>query len=383
MFRAVGSSATVEITGITQHSLQHELPAPFDASWVPGGQQTELDVDLFEVHTDEGVTGVTAMPSFPGGLDLEPVFESQLVGENPHHVERILEFLETVEFLGADASYIEVALWDIIGKDAGKPIYELLGGDDGPIPAYASTGAIKPAEERLEYVADRVAEGFEAIKLRFGSPDVETDLEVARTVREQFPELTLMIDANNGWSMRLAGEVGHEWSLAEAKQVAAELEAIGDIAWLEEPLPQHNYQRLAELRDSTSIAIAGGESTDGLAAFREYIDHRALDVFQPDAIFATGILNGKKVAGMAEAFGFQFAPHTWSNGIGLAANLHLLAATQARWCEFPHEPPGFLPAERDFMLEEPIVPEDGYVTPPDDPGLGVDIDWDAVEAAEV
>jgi L-alanine-DL-glutamate epimerase-like enolase superfamily enzyme len=372
----------VEITEITQHRLRHELPAPFDASWVPGGEQTELETDLFEVHTDEGITGVTAMPSFPGGLDLEPVFENQLVGEDPHHVEHILDLLETVEFLGADAWYIEVALWDIIGKAAGKPIYELLGGDDKPVAAYASTGTVKPAAERVDYVADRVAEGFEAVKLRFGS-DVETDLDVARAVRQEFPDLTLMFDANNGWSMRLAGEVGETWSLPEAKQVAAELESIGGVEWLEEPLPQHDYQRLAELRDSTTIAIAGGESTGGLAPFREYVDHRSLDVFQPDAIFATGILNGKKVAGMAEAFGFEFAPHTWSNGIGLAANLHLLATTHAEWCEYPHEPPGFLPAERDFMLESPIVPEDGYLTPPDAPGLGVAIDWDAVEAAMI
>ncbi|MEF8850896.1 MAG: mandelate racemase/muconate lactonizing enzyme family protein [Haloarculaceae archaeon] len=373
----------MEITDITQHRLRHELPAPFDPSWVPGGEQTELTTDLFEVHTDEGLTGVTAMPSFPGGLDLEPVFENQLVGEDPHNVERILQFLETVEFLGADAHYMEVALWDIIGKDAGKPVYELLGGDDEPVAAYASTGTLKPAGERLEYVADRVDEGFQAVKLRFGSADVGTDLEVARAVREAFPDLTLMVDANNGWSMRLAGDVGDTWSLPEAKRVAAELESIGNVAWLEEPLPQHDYRRLRELRESTSVAIAGGESTGGLTPFRDYVDQRSLDVLQPDAIFATGILNGKKVAGMAEAFGLDFAPHTWSNGVGLVANLHLIAATRAEWCEYPYEPPGFVPAERDHMLEEPVVPDDGVLTPPDGPGLGLDLDWDAVEDAKL
>jgi len=372
----------MEITGITQHRLQHELPGPFDASWVPGGTQTDLTTDLFEVHTDEGITGVTAIPSFPGGIDLEPAFESMLVGEDPHSVERILEFLETLDFLGADAYYMEVALWDIIGKDAGKPVYKLLGGDDEPVRAYASTGARKPADERLDYVRERVEEGFEAVKLRFG-PDTEADLGVARAVREEFPDLTLMVDANNGWKMRMAGETGETWSLAQAKRVTSELESIGGVAWLEEPLPQYNYQRLRELRRSTSIAIAGGESAGGLPTFREYIDHEALDILQPDAIFSTGILNGKKVAGMAEAFGLEFAPHTWSNGVGLLANVHLLAATDAAWCEFPHEPPGFLPAERDFVLETPVRTDDGYVTPPDEPGLGLDIDWDAVEDAEV
>jgi len=373
----------MEITGITQRRLRHSLPAPFDPSWVPGGTRTDLSVDLFEVDTDEGITGVTAMPSFPGGLDLEDVFESQLVGEDPHEIERILELLETVEFLGADACYMELALWDVVGKSAGKPVYRLLGGDDRPIPVYASTGERRRPEERLEYVRDRVAEGFEAVKLRFGADDVERDLAVARAVREAFPGLTLMVDANNGWSMRLAGETGDSWSLPEAKRVAHELESIGGVAWLEEPLSRHDYQRLAELRASTSVAIAGGESADGLHTLREYVAHDALDVLQPDAVFATGILNGKKAAGMAEAFGLAFIPHTWSTGIGLVANLHLLAATRAEWCEFPLEPPGFVPEARDFMLEEPVTPADGTMSPPDRPGLGLRIDWNAVEAAEV
>jgi L-alanine-DL-glutamate epimerase-like enolase superfamily enzyme len=373
----------MEITEITQRRIRYDLPDPFDPSWVPGGTRTDLTIDLFEVHTDEGVTGVTAMPSFPGGLDLEPVFESQLVGEDPHEVERILKLLESVEFLGADAYYMEIALWDIIGKSAGKPVYSLLGGDDRPVPVYASTGAIRPVEERLAYVEDRVEEGFGAVKLRFSDDDVDADLEVARAVREAFPDLTLMVDANNGWSMRLAGETGGSWSLPQAKRVAAELESIGGVAWLEEPLPQNNYRRLADLRASTSVAIAGGESVAGLHTLREYVAHDALDVLQPDAVFATGILNGKQAAGMAETFGLGFAPHTWSNGIGLVANLHLLAATHAEWCEYPIEPPGFVPAARDFMLAEPIVPEDGTITPPDGPGLGLDIDWDAVEDAEV
>jgi L-alanine-DL-glutamate epimerase-like enolase superfamily enzyme len=373
----------MEITEITQRRIRKDLSEPFDPSWVPGGTQTDLTIDLFQVHTDEGVTGHTAMPSFPGGLDLEPVFESQLVGEDPHEVERILDLLESVEFLGADAYYMEIALWDIIGKTAGKPVYSLLGGDDRPVPVYASTGSIRPTEERLEYVEDRVEEGFEAVKLRFTADDVASDLETARAVREAFPDLTLMVDANNGWSMRLAGETGDAWSLPQAKRVAGELEDIGGVAWLEEPLPQNNYRRLAELRASTSIAIAGGESVSGLHTLREYVAHDSLDILQPDAVFATGILNGKKAAGMAETFGLGFAPHTWSNGIGLVANLHLLAATHAEWCEYPHEPPGFVPEARDFMLEEPVVPENGMIAPPKGPGLGLDIDWDAVEDAEI
>jgi L-alanine-DL-glutamate epimerase-like enolase superfamily enzyme len=370
----------VEITEVTQHRLRRALPGPFSASWVPGGEQTETTVDLIEVHTDEGVTGVTAFPSFPGGLDLEPALENALVGEDPHEIERVRKFLDTVEFLGASAVHVEIALWDIVGKDAGKPVYQLLGGSGDPVPVYASTGEVQSAEERLPYVRDRVEEGFRAVKLRFTSPD---DVAVARAVREEFPDLTLMVDANKGWTMRLAGEVGERWSLKEALRVAAQLEDIGDVAWLEEPLPQYDYENLAELRRSTSVPIAGGESVDGMAPLREYVDHRSLDVLQPDAVFATGILDGKKVAGMAEAFGVEFAPHTWSNGVGLAANLHLIAASHAEWCEYPLEPPGIVPESRDFMLTEPLTPTDGLIEPPSDPGLGVDVDWDVVEETRV
>jgi L-alanine-DL-glutamate epimerase-like enolase superfamily enzyme len=89
------------------------------------------------------------------------------------------------------------------------------------------------------------------------------------------------------------------------------------------------------------------------------------------------------VAGLAEMEGLEFAPHTWSNGVGLAANLHLIAATDSEWCEFPLEPPGFVPAARDFMLADPIRPDGGRVEPPDGPGLGIELDWDAVEDATV
>lgn len=373
----------MEITSVRQHRLEHPLPGPFHASWVPGGTQTALTVDLFEVETDAGITGVTAFPSFPGGLDLEPALEQVLVGEDPHEIERILQFLDTIDFLGVDPWHVEIACWDIVGKDAGKPIYRLLGGSPDPVRVYASTGEIQSADDRIAYVRDRVAEGYEAVKLRFGSDDIDEDLAVARAVREEFPDLTLMVDANMGWSMRLAGSVGRQWTPKEALRVARELESLGGVAWLEEPLGQHQYERLADLRGRTTVPIAGGESAGGLHPFRDYVSHGSLDILQPDAVFATGILNGKKVAGLAEMHDLGFVPHTWSNGLGLAANLHLIAATHADWCEFPIEPPGVVPAARDFMLSDPLVPEDGRLAPPSGPGLGVELDWEAIEAAKL
>lgn len=375
----------MEISGIDQYHLVYDLDGTWAPSWIPGVESETHEVDLFAVRTDAGVTGYTAMPSFPGGgLDLAPNFESVLVGEDPRHIDRILDLLDTVDFLGVEPWYLELAMWDILGKDAGLPVYRLLGGSPDPIPVYASTGERQPAEERISYVEERVGEGFEAVKLRFGAEDPEDDqdLPVARYVREEFPALTLMVDANMGWSMRLGDEEPARWTPSTARYVARELEALQPIGWLEEPLPMHDYDRLADLRSATDIAIAGGESVSGLTPLREYIVHDALDILQPDALFATGLRRGMAVGDMAAMHGLEFAPHTWSNGIGLAANLHLMAVTDTRWCEYPLEPPAWDASARDFLIEDPIHPENGTLSPPEKPGLGVEIDWDAISDAE-
>jgi len=188
-----------------------------------------------------------------------------------------------------------------------------------------------------------------------------------------------MVDANMGWSVRVMADPPR-WSFDRALRVARELEELGGVAWLEEPLDRHDYAGLARLREHTDVPIAGGEFNDGVHELRDLIDRGCLDVVQPDAALATGIRGATEVAAMARERGLQFAPHTWTNGIGMAANLHVMAAVEADYCEFPLEPP-WTPAVRDFLLEEPIDHEDGRVRPPEGPGLGIEIDRDALEAA--
>ncbi|MFC4543783.1 mandelate racemase/muconate lactonizing enzyme family protein [Halosolutus amylolyticus] len=254
---------------------------------------------------------------------------------------------------------------------------ELLGGTGDPIPVYASTGEVQPPEARIEYVRDRVAEGFDAVKLRVASVD---DVAIVREVREAFPDLTLMVDANKGWSVRVM-EHEEQWSYSDALAVARELESIGGIAWLEEPLPRHDYDGYARLRAATDVPIAGGEFNDGIFQFREFADRDALDIYQPDAALATGVLGATEVASMAREAGVQFVPHTWTNGIGFVANLHVIAAVDAPWCEYPMEPP-WTPDVRDFPLAEPIEQDGGTITPPSGPGLGVELDRDVLDQTE-
>ncbi|WP_433632932.1 mandelate racemase/muconate lactonizing enzyme family protein [Halomicrococcus sp. NG-SE-24] len=366
----------MEITDINQYHLRYPLDNSWEPAWKPGYEQDEHEVLLFELETDQGISGVTTASGFAGRMEYLELAEMFLLGKDPRNVEEIVEELDPLNLWGPRPWHFEAALWDIKGKEAGKPVYELLGGDDEPLPAYASTGERQSAEDRLEYVANRVEEGFEAVKLRIDSNNPEVDLEVARQVRQEYPNLTLMVDANQGWSVPMVEE--NQWSFQEALSVARDLEEIGGVAWLEEPLDRRNYAGLARLREKTDVPIAGGEFNNGMFHFREFIKQGSLDILQPDAVLATGILNGKKVAGMAETHGLEFAPHTWNDGLGFAANLHMLACTNPSWCEYPIEPPGWTPESRDFLLEEPIVAENGAVKPPSGPGLGVELDWDLI-----
>jgi len=367
----------MKITGVTQYHVSDPLEGAFRPTWIPGYPQSTHETEVFEIETDAGITGVTASPSFAGGLDYETPLELFLVGQDPHDIEGINRRIESIETIGPRAKHIELALWDIIGKDAGKPVYELLGGRAEPVPAYASTGQVRPAEERIAYIEDRLAEGFEAVKLRITE---RADLDVVRAVREAFPDLTLMVDANKGWSISVVEETPI-WTVAEAIEVARELEDIGDVAWFEEPLPRHNYEGYARLREATDVPIAGGEFNQGAGELYRFLNHDALDVLQPDAALATGIRRATEVAGAAREQGVAFAPHTWTNAVGFAANLHVLAAVDGRWCEFPHDPP-WTPEAWNALVTEPFAVEDGQVHPPERPGLGVELDRDVLEARE-
>jgi D-galactarolactone cycloisomerase len=359
----------MEITGVTQRHVSHPLEGSFRPTWIPGYPQGTHEVALFEVETDAGITGYGAMPSFAGGLDFADPLSIFLLGEDPHDVEGILGKLDSINLVGPRPWGVEIALWDIIGKDAGKPIYELLGGSKAEIPVYASTGEVQPADERIEYVEQRVDEGYDAVKLRVTDPD---HIEIVRAVREAFPDLTLMVDANKGWAVRVM-EGEQEWSFGEALTFARGLEDVGGIEWLEEPLPRHDYEGYARLREAVDVPIAGGEFNDGIHHFREFVKQGSLDVLQPDAALATGIKRANEVAAMARQHGLRYIPHTWTNGIGFVANLHVMVANDSPWCEFPMEPP-WDPEVRDFLLTETQNHEDGFVTPPDGPGLGVDIE---------
>ena len=127
------------------------------------------------------------------------------------------------------------------------------------------------------------------------------------------------------------------------------------------------------LRTETGVTLAGGEMVRTRAEFDAYLEADALDVYQPDAVLAVGLLRAREVAERAQARGHRYTPHTWTNGLGLLVNLHVAAGVGAEpYLEFPYDPPTWTPERRDFMLAAPLVLDDeGCLQVPDHPGLGV------------
>jgi L-alanine-DL-glutamate epimerase-like enolase superfamily enzyme len=352
---------------------------PFAPTWQPFPSATHR-LTLVEVVTDAGITGIGA-----GGVATRlntaaPFF----VGQDPLDIERHAHLLRTITYFMGRPWAVEVALWDIAGKVAGLPLYRLLGGHKSRVRAYASTGELRPPEQRVDDVLRLRDEGFTAVKLRFHSPDPRKDIPTLEAVRKAVGDsLEIMVDANQAWN--LPGDpVLHRWDLQTAVMMAREMEAYG-VYWLEEPLWAYDYDGLAALRRQVNLRIAGGELNPALHEFRLYLEKGCYDVYQPDATFAGGISGARKVAGMAEAAGLVFSPHTWSNGIGLMANLHVASAVpNCSFIEYPYDPPSWTPEVRDFLLTEPIrIDSDGYVNLPDRPGLGIELDEEKLKRYEL
>jgi len=372
----------VKITGIRVHLCHFPLPAPFQPSWLAGFPSTTNGCAIYRVQTDQGIEGVSASPLIADeARGLVNLLRLTLTGRDPTQVEEIFKILRTAtRSLGLRAWHLEPALWDIIGKAAGLPVWRLLGGARSRVRAYASTGELREPARRVDDVAALREQGFTAVKLRIRWMTVEEDVAVVRAVREAAPDLTLMVDANQGWRVHGFGPYP-EWDLARAVHTARALEEFG-VAWLEEPLDQFDYRGYAALRRKTSIPLAAGEMLSDLHGFRDMVERRAVDILQPDATLTGGILMARKVAAMAEAAGMGFSPHTWTNGIGLRVNLQVMGAVaQEPWCEYPIDPPGWVPEARDAMLTEPVpVDPDGFVALPEAPGLGIELDEERISA---
>ncbi|MDQ3568503.1 MAG: mandelate racemase/muconate lactonizing enzyme family protein [Actinomycetota bacterium] len=277
---------------------------------------------------------------------------------------------------------MEAALWDIVGQVFGQPVATLFGGCEKRLPVYASCGELKPPGERAESALALREEGFRAIKLRVDPRQLEEGMATVEAVREAVGvSMEIMVDLNQAW--RMAGDAARSIDAVEARAIAERMRDL-DVLWLEEPMPLSDIEGLRDVRGA-GVRVAGGEMSRALPELLSCLEAGVLDVYQPDVVLSLGMSRCRLVAELAMQRNRHFTPHTWTNGLGLLANLHVAAGVGGGpYLEFPYDPPGWTPERRDFMLAEPLtIDADGCLAVPPLPGLGAVLDEDALRSLDV
>jgi D-galactarolactone cycloisomerase len=363
----------LRITAVRCQRLVLPLDPPFPAAWDPNPRRS-FEATIVRVETDAGLVGVGSGDTMNGFED----FVSGFVGRDPLAIARHARALETISFHAGRYWPFEVALWDLLGQASGLPMATLLGGSSDAVPAYASWGSLRDPGQRTEDAHALVEEGFRAVKIRIARERIEEGVAVVAAVRAAIGDaLEIMVDLNQWW--RMPGDVARGLGPADARRVLERLRSYG-VLWVEEPLPGDDVRGMRVLRDETGVRIGGGEMAPTFSELLGVLDADALDVYQPDVVLALGVSGARTLAELALRRNRWFTPHTWTNGIGLLANLHVCAGVGGGpYLEFPYDPPGWTLERRDFMLAEPVaLSGDGLVAVPDAPGLGVELDEEAV-----
>ncbi|HZO22268.1 MAG TPA: mandelate racemase/muconate lactonizing enzyme family protein [Steroidobacteraceae bacterium] len=356
--------ATIEIS---HHRLQFQ-PA-FHPSW-DSRPRTHFDATIVRVTTDTGFAG-------HGSGDLMVGFqghESLFIGQDALALERHYRTLANIDFHYGRCWPLDLALWDLAGKITGQPCWKLLGGLSHRVQAYASSGTLRDPGALAEAAERFLAQGFRALKLRFHRADWRDDIRALEAVRARIgSRLELLVDCNQGW--RQPWDTQAAWTLKDALAVARELEKL-KVYWMEEPLHRGDKAGMRDLRSSTDVRIAGGEMTRQAHELRDLIVGGCIDVLQPDAALVGGITGLRRAALMAQEHDLIFTPHTWTNGMGVMANTHLVAGLcQAPFIEYPYDPPEWNLERRDYMMQQPLeVDREGWLSLSDAPGMGYALD---------
>ena len=369
----------MKVERIELYHISIPLPEDFYPSWIPGYPQRFNRSTLIKITTDDGLIGYSAGMAMEEEREgLGTLLGQYLIGQDVEKMEEVRHLLREASYLGWRNSWIEAAFWDLLGKKENKPLYRLLGGKEGRLQAYCSTGEVHEPARRAEEVLAAREMGFKVVKLRVHDHDPQKDIEQIRVVREAVGDsMVLGVDANQGWPVTII-EKPPIWDLERALEFARACEEY-DMAWLEEPLDMYAFDEMAALRRQTKTAIAGGELTPGWHEHKILFEKESLDIYQPDSTFS-GVDTAVKVMQEALGRGLEFSPHTWTNGIGLAINLQIAAACpKKKAVEFPYEPPAWIPQYRDGIMAEHFnIDKEGYINLPDKPGLGFEIDEKAL-----
>ncbi len=361
---------------ISHHRLA--LDPPFRASW-DTRPRVHFDATVVRVATDTGLEGVGSgdlMVGFAGHEDL-------FLGRDALAIERHYRVLSHIDFHYGRCWPLDLALWDLAGKILGQPCWRLLGGLSSRVRAYASSGTLRDPGQLAGQAERYLEEGFAALKIRFQRGHWREDIRALEAVRARVGErLELLVDCNQGW--RMPWDTQAPWSLKDALAVARELERLR-VYWMEEPLHRGDRDGMKALREATDVRIAGGEMTRQIHELRDLIVSGCVDIVQPDAALVGGITGLRRVLTMAQEHNVVFTPHTWTNGMGLTANAHLVAGLgDSPFIEFPYDPPEWSLERRDFIMAEPLgVDGEGWLNLSDTPGMGYRLDERALEATRL
>jgi len=382
----------MRITNVRTIAVEVKLPKPvFDANYTMATKPALL----VEVETDQGLVGLGEAAHFGGPMAstaqvIEHELRANLIDQDPRQIEYLWELMHRRAYKHARGgiviaaiSGIDIALWDLRGKMAGMPLWQLLGGYRKRVPAYATGGFYaegKGVRELVKEMESYVKHGFRAVKMKVGrnagielSPlrvmdnrgqcevTLAQDLERVAAVRDAIgPDIKLMVDANGAWDVAAAVKMGRAMERH-------------DIYWYEEPVWPDDVAGSAEVAAKVGIAIAGYETCSyGIVDFNDYIKARAVHFVQPDVAWAGGLTESLKIAHMAQAANLPIAPHIHGSAVAVGAAVHFLGAVRNGSMAETVYPAHALMTE---LVKEPFaVDKKGDIELPDRPGLGVELD---------
>ncbi len=333
---------------------------------------THTGLNVVIVETDDGVTGVglgSGMQNTPEvNLAVLEHLKEALIGKDPLDTERHWHEMWRPKIVGRRGittrviSGVDIALWDLKAKLANMPLYKLLGAFSNSVDTYIAGGYYedgKGLKELAREMEDNVKLGATAVKMKIGAVPINEDVERVRVVRDAVgPDVRIMVDANNAYRHY------------EAITFARKAEKY-DLFWFEEPVEPDDYIGQSEITRATSVPVAAGENEYTRYGFRDMINHRAVDILQPDALVLGGVSEFMKVAALAQANDLDIAPHG-----SQYVHIHLVAAI----------PNGLiLEYYRDSVdpmhgkvFQEGLEIRDGRVCAPDRPGLGLELNREAL-----
>lgn len=345
------------------------------------------NLTFVKVETDEGLVGVAEARNV-GRTEavlayLEASKKKYVVGSDPFEVERLVhrmfhrDFARVADVAGTGIALVEMACWDIMGKALGQPVYRLLGGAvRDRIKAYANGWyTVERTPEEFHGAARRVVErGYRALKL---DPFGAGFYELERSEKRLAVSLVEAVRDAVGPDVDILLEMHGRFSPATAIEMARDLEPFAP-GWAEEPVPPDNMEALARAAAGINVPVATGERIHTRYETRRLLELGCIDVLQTDITQSCGLLEGKKIAAMADAHYVTFAPHNVGGPVSTAACLHLAACTTN--FKIQEHFNDFVDAWVKETATGPGYPEvvDGYFPLPGGPGLGVELNEDLI-----